>query len=205
MHRYCIVKTIVANLYKEPSFSSELSTQALLREKLSILEERGNWYRVQQWDNYQSWIHKFYLMDKNIDFSNGWDNLKLKKKSINELLSYAKSFVSVPYLWGGKSSLGFDCSGLIQTVFKMSGINMPRDTYQQITKKGLLEINYNNAKPGDLLFFSENKNVNHVAICIGNEEIIHSSGCVKIENLKKNKNLYKKLYKVMSVRNIINE
>ena len=56
---------------------------------------------------------------------------------------------------------------------------------------------------GDLLFFTDNKIVNHVAICLGNEEIIHSSGCVKIEKLKENKELYKKLYKVMSIKNII--
>ena len=61
------------------------------------------------------------------------------------------------------------------------------------------------AKRAIILSFSDNKIVNHVAICIGNEEIIHSSGCVKIEKLKENKELYKKLYKIMSIQNIINE
>jgi len=205
MNKYCVVKTIVANLYKEPSFTSELVTQALIKEKLYILEEQGNWYKVKQWDNYESWIQKFYLMDMDSDLSIGWDKLNINKKSINELISYAKSFIGAPYLWGGKSSLGFDCSGLVQTIFKMSGINMPRDASQQVLRKNLSEINYTAIQPGDLLFFIENNNVNHVAIYLGNEEIIHSSGHVKIEKLKENKELYKKLYKTMSVNNLFNE
>jgi cell wall-associated NlpC family hydrolase len=205
MNKYCVVKTIVANLYKEPSFTSELVTQALIKEKLCILEEQGNWCKVKQWDNYESWIQKFYLMDMDSDLSIGWDKLNINKKSINELISYAKSFIGVPYLWGGKSSLGFDCSGLVQTAFKMSGINMPRDASQQILRENLSEINYTAIQPGDLLFFIENNSVNHVAIYLGNEEIIHSSGYVKIEKLKENKELYKKLYKTMSVNNLFNE
>lgn len=205
MNKYCVVKTIVANLYKEPSFTSELVTQALIKEKLYILEEQGNWYKVKQWDNYESWIQKFYLMDMNSDLSIGWDKLNINKKSINELISYAKSFIGTPYLWGGKSSLGFDCSGFVQTIFKMSGINMPRDASQQILREDLSEINYTAIQPGDLLFFIENNNVNHVAIYLGNEEIIHSSGHVKIEKLKENKELYQKLYKTMSVNNLFNE
>ena len=61
MSEYCIVKTIVANLYKEPSFKSELVTQALLKEKLYILDKKHNWYNVKQWDGYESWVHKFYI------------------------------------------------------------------------------------------------------------------------------------------------
>ena len=68
----------------------------------------------------------------------------------------------------------------------------------------MLQIKYSEACVGDLVFFSDdNKNVNHVAICIGNGEIIHSSGYVKIEKLKENKELYQNLYKVMSIKKII--
>ena len=103
------------------------------------------------------------------------------------------------------SELGFDCSGFIQTVFKSFGIRFPRDSHQQMEYNGLLEIEYSDAQVGDLLFFADNKIVIHVAICIGNEEIIHSSGYVKIEKLKENQKLYNNLYKIMSIRNLINE
>ena len=205
MNKYCIVTTIVANLYKKPSFTSELVTQALIKEKLLILANQDNWYKVQQWDSYESWIHKFYIKDLELGSSIGWNKLDINKKSIHELISYAKSFIGIPYLWGGKSSLGFDCSGFVQTVFKMTGINMPRDASQQILRKNLHDIDYCDAKTGDLLFFIEGNYVNHVAIYLGNQEIIHSSGSVKIENLADNDKLYKKIYKVMSIKNLFNE
>ena len=205
MDKYCIVTTIVANLYKKPSFTSELVTQALIKEKLLILDNQDNWYKVKQWDSYESWIHKFYIKDLELDSSIGWNKLDINKKSIHELISYAKSFIGIPYLWGGKSSLGFDCSGLIQTVFKMAGIDMPRDASQQILRENLYDIDYGDAKTGDLLFFMEDNYVNHVAIYLGNQEIIHSSGSVKIENLIDNDKLYKKMYKVMSIKNLFNE
>ena len=205
MDNYCIVTTIVANLYKKPSFTSELVTQALIKEKLLILANQDNWYKVKQWDSYQSWIHKFYIKDLELDSSIGWNKLDINKKSIHELISYAKSFIGTPYLWGGKSSLGFDCSGFVQTVFKMTGIDMPRDASQQILRENLYDIDYCDAKTGDLLFFMEGNYVNHVAIYLGNQEIIHSSGSVKIENLADNDKLYKKMYKVMSIKNLFNE
>ena len=205
MDKYCIVTTIVANLYKKPSFTSELVTQALIKEKLLILANQDNWYKVKQWDSYESWIHKFYIKDLELGSSIGWNKLDINKKSIHELISYAKSFIGTPYLWGGKSSLGFDCSGFVQTVFKMTGIDMPRDASQQILRENLYDIDYCDAQTGDLLFFMEGNYVNHVAIYLGNQEIIHSSGSVKIENLADNDKLYKKMYKVMSIKNLFNE
>ena len=200
MYKTILVNTSVANLYKTPSFKSELVTQALYGEELLILEQDNNWYKVRQWDNYESWVHSFYLSSSvNIAID------KIKKFSKNNLISTAKYFLNVPYLWGGKSQLGFDCSGFVQTVFKSFGIYLPRDSYQQMEYEKLIEIEYSEIKVGDLLFFADNKTVNHVAICIGNEEIIHSSGCIKIEKLKENKELYTKLYKIMSIQNIINE
>ena len=79
MDKYCIVTTIVANLYKKPSFTSELVTQALIKEKLLILDNQDNWYKVKQWDSYESWIHKFYIKDLELDSSIGWNKLDINK------------------------------------------------------------------------------------------------------------------------------
>ena len=206
MIKYCKVKTRVANLYKTSSFKSELVTQAVQNEILEVQDQDKNWYKVRQWDNYESWIHSFYILhiDNEDNLNKKLINkLKSKKKfSPNTLIDTAKEFLGTPYLWGGKSHFGFDCSGFVQTIFFDFGIELPRDAYQQINYQGLVEINYSEVQVGDLLFFLDNKNVNHVAISIGNEEIIHSSGCVKIEKLKENKELYQKLYKVMSIRSL---
>ncbi|OUW11149.1 MAG: hypothetical protein CBD26_03090 [Candidatus Pelagibacter sp. TMED166] len=205
MNKNCVVKTLVANLYSEPSFKSELVTQALINENLKILETQDNWYKVKQWDNYISWIHKFYTSTKAEDLSNSWSNLDSKIKDVNSMISYANSFLGTPYLWGGKSALGFDCSGFVQTVFKMCGIYLSRDASEQIKNKNLVKIDYNDINSGDLIFFAKDNIIDHVSIYLGNGKIIHSSGSVKVENLEDNKDLYDKLYGVMSTKGLFNE
>ena len=92
------------------------------------------------------------------------------------------NLINTPYLWGGKSSFGIDCSGLSQLCFRLSGINLPRDAYQQaeIGKA----IAFGNNQKNNLAFF-ENKNgkIIHVGIIQENNNIIHASGRVRIDRL----------------------
>jgi hypothetical protein len=108
---------------------------------------------------------------------------KPEAQPFNEaIISTAKSFLNAPYLWGGKSVLGIDCSGLVQVCFSIYGIQLPRDANQQ-AEKGML-INLQDAKSGDLAFF-ENAvgKITHVGILIDHSTIIHASGKVKIEKI----------------------
>ena len=205
MVKNCVVKTVVANLYAKPTFKSELVTQALFNERLEILNIQDNWFKVKQWDDYISWIHKFYISTKTDDLSSSWYHINKEIKNVNDLITYANSFVGTPYLWGGKSSLGFDCSGFVQTVFKMCGISLPRDASLQFKLKELTKIDYDKIKKGDLIFFADKSIINHVAIYFGGDKIIHSSGNVRVENLKNNKDLYKKIYSIMSTERLFNE
>ena len=82
---------------------------------------------------------------------------------------------------------------------------LPRDSSDQINFELFKDVDMTNISIADLLFFGENKIINHVAIYIGNGEIIHSSGYVKIEKLKTNNNLMKKLQKIKSPREVFNE
>jgi cell wall-associated NlpC family hydrolase len=85
----------------------------------------------------------------------------------------AKNFLGVPYKWGGESAKGFDCSGLMQYIFKQQGVNIPRVTYDQI-KQGTA-VQQNNMQAGDLVFFKEpNGSPGHVGVYIGNGQIIHA-------------------------------
>jgi cell wall-associated NlpC family hydrolase len=106
------------------------------------------------------------------------------KENINEeIVRVAKLFVNSPYLWGGRSPYGIDCSGLTQVVYKILGINIPRDAGQQV-KKGETVDFITMVQPGDLAFFDNNEEIiTHVGMIVDNGRILHSSGYVKIESL----------------------
>lgn len=95
----------------------------------------------------------------------------------------ACQFLNTPYLWGGKSVFGIDCSGFTQTVYKFLGIPLLRDAYQQASQGSVIGF-LQEAKCGDLAFFdnAEGKIV-HVGIMLNDHEIIHSSGKVRIDKI----------------------
>ena len=95
----------------------------------------------------------------------------------------AKSFLNTPYLWGGRTHYGIDCSGFTQAVFKLSGIDLKRDAWMQ-AEQGMVVDFLAEAKLGDLAFFdnAEGK-ITHVGIMLNNEQIIHASGRVKIDHI----------------------
>ena len=99
------------------------------------------------------------------------------------LLEIAYRYIGAPYLWGGRSPFGIDCSGFVQIVFKMMGLMLPRDASQQVNHG--VTINFvSEAKIGDLAFFgNEEGDLTHVGIVTEDEHIIHASGKVRIDKL----------------------
>jgi len=103
--------------------------------------------------------------------------------SIEKLIDIANSYLGAPYLWGGRSPFGIDCSGFVQIVFKMMGMFLPRDASQQV-KHGETINFIDEAKSGDLAFFgNEEGKINHVGILSENSQIIHASGKVRIDSI----------------------
>lgn len=95
----------------------------------------------------------------------------------------AKKFINIPYLWGGRSSFGTDCSGFVQNVFKQAGITLPRDARQQADCGKIISF-VDEALPGDLMFFDNKEGIiTHTGIYLGSKQIIHASGKVKIDSI----------------------
>lgn len=142
-------------------------------------------------------------------FHNG--NCKIRKKNyeyngdissgnFNDHPKYARSLLNTPYLWGGKGPYGIDCSGFTQLIYNLCGIHIPRDAYQQAELGDKIDA-LNNIQSGDLAFF-QNKDgkINHVGIILENDQIIHASGKVRIDQLTEDgiyANDYKKITHMM--------
>jgi cell wall-associated NlpC family hydrolase len=123
------------------------------------------------------------LVNKYFDFA-GKSVLKKKNEFIHpeEIIHHAFQYLNTPYLWGGKSILGIDCSGFTQTIFKVNNFELPRDAYQQAELGQLVE--FGNQRNADIAFFkNDNNKITHVGICLNNNEIIHCSGFVRVDKL----------------------
>ena len=105
----------------------------------------------------------------------------IKQKS--NLVNTAYMYLNAPYLWGGKTPFGIDCSGFTQMVYKLNGYKLLRDASQQSSQGEVLSF-IEESEPGDLAFFdNEEGKIIHVGIMLENNYIIHASGKVRIDRL----------------------
>jgi len=154
--------------------------------------------------------YNIVLPDGRIGFSNNNFGKNIEKTSRKKIVKIANRFLGMPYLWGGKTPYGFDCSGLVQTVFRASGIELLRDSNKQAEFFTNYKINGENIESGDLLFFGENNEVTHVAISTGGLNFINSRGFVQEESIDDkspqfNRNLRDLFFHAVSIKNIINK
>ncbi len=123
------------------------------------------------------------------------------------IIATASKYINSPYLWGGRTPFGIDCSGLTQMVFRLNNQELPRDSKDQVTLGKPVALT--EAKPGDLAFFTNNNDdsITHVGIILENGEILHSSGTVHVDNIDNHGILCKSTlsysHKLKEIRNII--
>ncbi len=127
----------------------------------------------------------------------------------NQIVELAHLYLNTPYLWGGKSIFGIDCSGFTQQVYKMCGIAIPRDAYQQAEEGTPLSF-IEEAEPGDLAFFdNEEGHITHVGIVLSGNRIIHAHGKVRIDYLDHsgifNAEFKKHTHKLRVIKQLIKE
>lgn len=173
-----MVTSPVALILSRPRYAAIPVSDAVVGTELGLLQTGRGWSRVALPDGRWGWLPRKDTSDlANIVHPNGG--------SPEEIVGTAMSFMGIPYLWGGTTPKGFDCSGFVQTVWRLNGHLLPRDAYQQFTQ-GREIGRPEKLKPADLLFFQarEATKITHVAIHIGDAQFIHCSGYVRINSLK---------------------
>ncbi len=152
---------------------------------LQRLGTSGDWVHVGYPDGREAYVHSGEVLGYA-----AW--LASRDPQASSILATARSFLGRPYLWGGTSGKGVDCSGFTKTVFYQHGLLLPRDASQQVRVGVPVETDstWQNLRPGDLLFFGRKaeegspERIVHVALYEGDGRIIHSAGTVKENSLR---------------------
>jgi cell wall-associated NlpC family hydrolase len=169
--------------YTEPEQESTTVSDLVAGCMMELIAEKGDFYQVLFADNRQGFVLK-----NEARIYNEW--LTGLSASEENLIKTSKRLMGVPYLWGGTSFKGVDCSGFTKTVYFLNGIILPRDASQQVMIGETIDKsgNWEDLKAGDLLFFGEKRDngserVVHVAMWMGNGEFIHASNKVRISSM----------------------
>ena len=158
---------------------------------LTVLKDVDDFYIVDYPDGRKAYVAK----TEAADYKAWLDNLE---PDTNKLVETSKRFMGIPYLWGGTSTKGADCSGFTKTIYFLNGLIIPRDASQQVrTGKAIDSLgDFASLERGDLLFFgrkatdSTAEKVVHVGMWIGNQKFIHASEMVRISSMDENDKLY---------------
>jgi len=126
----------------------------------------------------------FRIEDSSWTIMDSLHMIRVQEKS--QLIALSRYFLNTPYLWGGRSGWGIDCSGFVQVLFRMAGLQIPRDASLQASRGE--EIPFGDHMPGDLAFFRKKKQnrITHVGMVVSKETIIHASGKVRLDFFREN-------------------
>lgn len=177
--------------YEKADVNSQHVSDLVAGNLLKLISEEKEFYQVEFPDKRIAFVQK----NESQKFSQWYQSLNPDGEKI---LQTAYRFMGVPYLWGGTSAKGMDCSGFTKTVYFLNGIILPRDASQQVHTGELVDTKngWQNLQAGDLLFFGTKANgekkerITHVAIYIGDGDFIHAAGRVRINSFNKSKSYY---------------
>jgi hypothetical protein len=171
--RIATVASLFANLYREPDLTRRRPVMTLPFEaRLEVIEEPEaegrRWIRLRLADDGEAWIQR-----GDVTFDEG-------PLSVEETIALARRFLGLPYLWGGVSTFGFDCSGFMQMLGRRRGLRMPRDSAPQAQWEGSTAVSAQDLQPGDFVYFGESaERVTHTGMYIGGGEFIHATAYLR--------------------------
>jgi gamma-D-glutamyl-L-lysine dipeptidyl-peptidase len=142
-----------APIRAEPRDDAEQVTQALRGDRLAVAETRDGWARVSTTYGYPGWVRAGALC-------------------ADDPLSLARTFLGSPYEWGGLTARGIDCSGLVHLAYRLAGVTVPRDSWQQ--EEAGEPVPEGAEQPGDLVTYGEGR-ADHVAFWLGSGRILHAT------------------------------
>ncbi len=182
-----VYTAITGSSYTVSDKSSQIVSDLVAGDILELIADENDFYKVRYPDHRIAYVNK---SEASI-YSNWLQQINPSEKN---LVTTSKKLMGLPYLWGGTSPKGVDCSGFTKTIYFLNGLVIPRDASQQVHIGKLIDDakDFSKLEPGDLLFFGtpatalKKERVVHVGMWIGNNEFIHSSGQVRISSVDKN-------------------
>lgn len=180
------VNTETLNVRTEPSLLASVVTSVPIEEELEVVEVTTDWIKIEI-DGDEGYVARQYVdLSYQLQKAVTVEELASSVSSIRQqMVDYAKQFLGNPYVWGGTSlTNGTDCSGFTMSIYRKFGYSIPRVSRSQANAGTTISVS--NVKPGDLLFYGSGSYISHVAMYIGNGQVIHASTRrtgIKISNM----------------------
>lgn len=157
-----------ATLRPEPDAAAPACGETLLGTRVCVVGDHDGWCEIELPGGRRGWLPRGALRPGVADWPTSFASIRAQ----------LFQFLGVPYVWGGRSPKGFDCSGLVQFVYGLHGVRLPRDSDQQ----GACGVPVTEPASGDLLFFGESR-ITHVAVALDAQDFLHARGEVRINSL----------------------
>jgi SH3-like domain-containing protein len=162
------IQNLLAFLYYEPGGTVRRpALQVTIGTRLEVTGETDGWLQVVLPDGAERWVQQDDVRIVQV-------NSPQPRGSDEQVIATARRFLGLPYLWGGTTPLGIDCSGFVQIVYRLNGVSLLRDSAIQYTQPDLAPVEREALQAGDLLFFGQVA-ITHVGLYIGQGEFIHAT------------------------------
>jgi cell wall-associated NlpC family hydrolase len=162
------VESLFANVYREADVTRHrplltIPFEARL-EVLPVREEDPRWLAVRLVSGRKAWVQR------------GDVTADLRPRALAEAIEFSRRFLGLPYLWGGTSTYGYDCSGFMQMLCRRRGFVIPRDASKQAAWEGMSTVARDQLRPGDLLYFGAGaEKITHTGMYLGHGEFIDAT------------------------------